>query len=318
MQQRTVLAALAVLGLAVFGCGGRRIAARGPIGRGTSTLAEPPIVLGYKTGGIAVLAADGSSRTIVSDNMDADQPFWLFNHSQILFRRSLDTDQAVATSLWTVKRDGQVLTYRGGVTPPDQMRFIAADSAGTVIAFDDDRGIWVLKPWGTAATELVRDPNATDLAISADGSTIAYVSSGLNNSRPSLATVRVRGGAPTTVFPATAHACGLSSPTWSPDKRWIAFDLCVNIGGPQSPAYYDGIWAVRGDGRDVHRIVADASDPTWSPDGRWIAFLVRADNAANTRQLDSVVEVHPDGTNRRVLARYPAPVGEDAIATPHW
>lgn len=52
-----------------------------------------------------------------------------------------------------------------------------------------------------------------------------------------------------------------SSPDWSPDGSWIAFD-----------SHYSAVMAVRNDGKGLRLIAKNARHPVWSPDGSLIAF----------------------------------------------
>jgi TolB protein len=58
-------------------------------------------------------------------------------------------------------------------------------------------------------------------------------------------------------------------PAWSPDGRLIAFGR-----GTRGPSWASlGIWTVRPNGRNLHRVVAQGGSPAFSPDGRWLAFV---------------------------------------------
>jgi TolB protein len=58
-------------------------------------------------------------------------------------------------------------------------------------------------------------------------------------------------------------------PSWSPDGRLIVFGR-----GTRGPAWASlGIWTIRPDGRNLHRVVETGGSPAFSPDGRWLAFV---------------------------------------------
>src|SRR5262249_4948871 len=63
-----------------------------------------------------------------------------------------------------------------------------------------------------------------------------------------------------------ANALG-STPRWSPDSQWIAFDWRVTG--------HSEIYVMRADGGVRRRLTNDPGDdmtPSWSHDGRWIYF----------------------------------------------
>jgi TolB protein len=58
-------------------------------------------------------------------------------------------------------------------------------------------------------------------------------------------------------------------PAWSPDGRLIAFGR-----GTRGPSWASlGIWTIRPNGRNLHRVVEQGGSPAFSPDGRWLAFV---------------------------------------------
>lgn len=75
--------------------------------------------------------------------------------------------------------------------------------------------------------------------------------------------------------------CG--SPDWSPDGKFIAYDVLGESGGGYQIA------VIRADGTD-RRIISSGSIPTWSPDGKMIAC-----------QGDGVQVMNADGSGRESL-----------------
>jgi TolB protein len=64
-----------------------------------------------------------------------------------------------------------------------------------------------------------------------------------------------------------------TGPAWSPNGRQLAFAR-----GTRGPAWRGlGVWAIRPDGRGLHRITPNGGQPAWSPDGRWLAFVWNRD-----------------------------------------
>jgi Tol biopolymer transport system component len=63
-----------------------------------------------------------------------------------------------------------------------------------------------------------------------------------------------------------------SSPTWSPDGRWIAFVHSLNDIGSGEASPNDGIYVVGVDGQGLRRVLKRGGSPGWSPDGKTLAF----------------------------------------------
>ncbi|HEY7829504.1 MAG TPA: hypothetical protein VIC06_02945 [Solirubrobacteraceae bacterium] len=249
------------------------------------------------------------------------KPKWSPDHRRVIFLRSEVSASSANQNVWTSNVDGTGVRQVTHVVPPNQVRFIAFGGHPAVIAYADHDGIWTVRPDGSGAHEILRDGGDTnELAISPDGSTIAYAYNGSASAPAALKLVGIGGGAQRVAFPGTSHVCGVSYPSWSPDGRWLAFSLCVDKGGGEGG---EGIWLVRPNGRDLHRLVLAGASPTWSPDGKWIAFNLFHENAQRNGELSAFVKIHPDGRGLVELTPYasednPAPGQPLASQDPDW
>ena len=86
-------------------------------------------------------------------------------------------------------------------------------------------------------------------------------------------------------------------PAWSPDGQWIAFS-----GVGKAP--HNGIFLVRPDGSDLHRIAGDGffapDSATWSPDSSTIAFTSNlSDGEGGYLEGWDVYLVNADGSDLR-------------------
>ena len=171
--------------------------------------------------------------------------------------------------------------------------------SGAAMAFTTDRTgreeIWLRSEQGTFDRPLVTpdDFGASQTyllgapAFSADGERIAYSRAGSEGYRIWISPVA--GGPPVQLTPGAALP--QDSPSWSPDRAWVAFAQSVNI--------LAGGWSLakmRVGARTPFEVVVPEIVPfspvQWSPDGAWIAFngpsglsVVSPDGQA-TRPLD--------------------------------
>jgi len=140
-------------------------------------------------------------------------------------------------------------------------------------------GACVLAPLASPGQTPARKPIAfddflglrrvTDLQLSPDGSTIAFVvtvmDKAANRGASDIWLVPARGGEPRRL---TSSPASDSNPRWSPDGRTIAF-ISTRSGSPQ-------IWRIDpsgGEAVQVTRISTGAAGVVWSPKGTHLAFV---------------------------------------------
>lgn len=120
--------------------------------------------------------------------------------------------------------------------------------------------------------------------ISPDGKRVAYVVTTIDERkhtyRSAIWVTPSKGGEPKRF---TAGPANISSPTWSPDGRWLAF-VSEREGEPSSKDEKEQkkhgkdkpqIWLIPTDGGEAHQLTFmqhGASNPTWSPDSKHLLF----------------------------------------------
>ena len=198
--------------------------------------------------------------------------------------RTLDTAPVPAESLVDLRP-----AVGGSRTPkwaPDGSRITFVSPHGGIAALDVERG---------GVTTLVENVQLSGVGSlgapqptwSPDGRWIAYTSD--KGGAPDIWLWSAEDGSDLRLTRLAARANGLA---WSPDGRWIAFsgDRFGNM----------DIWKVSVPDGEVHRLTDDVlyeGYPSWSPDSERL-FYVRMDD----RWVDhDVIEIHPDGTNPRVV-----------------
>jgi len=124
-------------------------------------------------------------------------------------------------------------------------------------------------PKPIAFDDFIRIKRVTDLQLSPDGSSIAYVVTVMdkdaNRGASDIWLVAARGGEPRRL---TSSPAADMNPRWSPDGRTIAF-ISSRSGSPQ-------VWRIDPNGGEavqVTRISTGASGVVWSPKGTHLAFV---------------------------------------------
>lgn len=83
-----------------------------------------------------------------------------------------------------------------------------------------------------------------------------------------------------------------TSPVWSPDGQWIAFDFRTNA------PIRENIYKMRPDGTERQQLTFDVGSdysPAWSPDGDWLAFVSNRDGNAE------IYKMRADGSQEQRL-----------------
>ena len=137
--------------------------------------------------------------------------------------------------------------------------------------------------------DFIRIKRVTDLQLSPDGSSIAYVVTVMdrnaNRGASDIWLVPARGGEPRRL---TSSPAADMNPRWSPDGRTIAF-ISSRSGSPQ-------VWKIDPNGGEavqVTRISTGASGVAWSPKGTHLAFVSSVfpdcpDDECNRKKAEAV------------------------------
>jgi Tol biopolymer transport system component len=267
----------------------------------------------------AVNVATGDERQI--GNVDAVLPNWSPNGHRIAYTTRGAISGSTRLDIWTIDRSGTnpvAVTADGAsnwnpVWAPDGRHLYFVSGRGGPInlwrvAIHEESG----RTLGSPQPVTTPAAFATHIAISADGTRIAYSS-----------ILRTRNLQKLTIDPATGMSSG--EPTWitsgsrlwanpdpSPDGEWIAFYSSLQPEGD--------LYVARADGSGVRQLTTgvDAIDrmPRWSPDGTWLAFhsisgkdqhlwKIRADGSG-LQQLSPLADAiyptwSPDGSRMAVL-----------------
>jgi Tol biopolymer transport system component len=162
--------------------------------------------------------------------------------------------------------------------------------------------IFVVDANGKNTTQLTSGSKADSHPTwSPDGAKIAFV-------RGASGIIEVMNADGTHVHQISAGADGSAGdPAWSPNGRWIAYDLEIPGGTTRA------LWLVHPDGSGRHRLIAGSAtaiSPTWSPDSRRIAFS--SDNGSPSSTL-AIYEINVSGRGLQLVAR-----PDQAAIDPAW
>ncbi|MBA3713810.1 MAG: S9 family peptidase [Pyrinomonadaceae bacterium] len=117
--------------------------------------------------------------------------------------------------------------------------------------------------------------SATSPSFSPDGKTLAFVSN--LNGVPQVWTMPASGGFPTLV---TAFDDPVGFVTWSPDGKWLAFNVAPGGG------FNEQIYVARPDGSELRRLTEGGKENNflgdWTYDGKYIFFSSNRRNPAST------------------------------------
>ncbi len=215
-------------------------------GRIAISVLRPPFT--SLPGGELIVAADRDLFTISPVNGSVQQltsgtdmdalPAWSPDGRRVAFLRADLSYGSISADVYVIDADGSGLTNL--TQSPEYYDYQPSWSPdGTRIVFSSDRPDPVAAIVGRTRLFALSEQNL--FIMDADGGNLTQVTSDPGHE---------------------------SSPAWSPDGRWIAFERLDSDGS--------GLWVtlVRPDGSGMHLLQnrVAGSDPQWSPDGTTIAF----------------------------------------------
>ena len=137
--------------------------------------------------------------------------------------------------------------------------------------------------------DLYRVKSISDLHVAPDGRSLIYAVTTSDLPRAKRVshvwTMNIDGGSPRQI---TSHEKGESSPSFSPDGKWISY-----ISTKDGSAHLYLMPTGGGEAKKLTNLSTGVYDPVWSPDGRWIAVSsdvypeCGGDDACNKRIADT-------------------------------
>ena len=127
-----------------------------------------------------------------------------------------------------------------------------------------------------------------DVAISPDGSTLAWTLRGREDTAIHL-TELAHPGAAKLIAPQGAGDCSSESPVWSPDSQTLAFTSDCNSKDAKSDQEQIFLWSrVTGEIKQLTHVTGNLDQAAWSPDGKQIAFLFVKNATRSAGALDAM------------------------------
>jgi Tol biopolymer transport system component len=188
--------------------------------------------------------------------------------------------------------DGRWIVFEASPLPPGEPGFSTS--------------IWIMRADGTGARQLTHNGFNVEGVFSPDGRRIAFAR--ITNDEEGIEALYVMDRDGSHVRRLVAPTRGLEHPDWSPDGRWITFNIA------QAPNA--GVLAIRPDGKGLRTIRRSDNrfelfKPVWSPDGRKLlvgCFDVQAQN-------DRLCIMDANGRNLHVILATPEPLNYPAWGT---
>lgn len=243
------------------------------------------VFTGYKTAGIAVMNADGSGITNLTEGDKTQQfPSWSPDGQQIVFQSRGDNPREI----YLMKADGSNVTKLTG-GPQDQQPKFSPDGKKILFARGDysfNFALYTMDPDGSNVTPVGSTPGSM-ADWSPDGSRIVYVNAAAGHFQ--IFVVNADGSNRKQI---TSNDQDNVDPVWSPDGSQIAY-----ASGPASDQRQ--IYVMNADGSNPVNLSNNTyldAEPTWSPDGQYLAYSSRHDKSSSF-----ICVMHADGSDPHCL-----------------